>query len=189
MFKDLVKKTRSYRRFDETKRISAEELREFVEIARLTPSGGNLQPLRFITVSDEAKCAEVFPTLMWAAYLKDWKGPSEGERPTGYVIILAPAGQHRGVEEGICGQTIMLAAAEKGIGGCFFGSIIRKELAKVIEIPEGYEVKYILALGYPTEEVVIDEISIGDDIKYYRDEQDVHHVPKIKTDEILVAEY
>lgn len=188
MFRDLVTKTRSYRRFDETKRISSEVLREFVDIARLTPSGGNLQPLRFITVSSEEKCAQVFPTLMWAAYLKEWGGPVEGERPTAYIMILAPSGQNRGVEEGISGQTILLAAAEKGIGGCFFGSIRRKELAEVVSIPEGYDVRYILALGYPAETVVIDEISLGDDIKYYRDDNDVHHVPKIKTEDLLVSE-
>lgn len=189
MFRDLVVKNRSYRRFDETKRISLEILKELVDIGHLVPSGANLQPLRFITVSSEEICAKVFPTLRWAAYLKEWGGPKEGERPTAYIMILAPAGTNRGVEEGISGQTILLAAAERGIGGCFLGSIVRKELAEFIAIPEGYEVKYILALGYPREEVVIDEISVGDDIKYYRDENDVHHVPKIKIDEVLVAEY
>lgn len=188
MFKDLVIKNRSYRKFDETKRISSEILRELVDIGHLVPSGGNLQPLRFITVSSEEKCAEVFPTLRWAAYLKEWGGPAVGERPTAYIMILAPSGQNRGVEEGISGQTILLAAAEKGIGGCFIGSIVRPELAKVIPVPEGYDVKYVLALGYPSEEVVLEEISLGDDIKYYRDENEVHHVPKIKTEDLIVSE-
>ncbi len=188
MFRDLVIKNRSYRKFDETKRISSEELRELVDVGHLVPSGANLQPLRFITISSKEKCDEVFPTLRWAAYLKEGGTPTEGQRPTAYIMILAPSGQNRGVEEGITGQTILLAAAEKGIGGCFIGSIIRPELAKIVPIPDGYDVKYVLALGYPTEKVVLEEISIGDDIKYYRDENLVHHVPKIKTEELIFTE-
>ncbi len=188
MFKELVIKNRSYRRFDEAKCISPEVLKELVDIGHLVPSGANIQPLRFITVSSKEKCAEVFPTLRWAAYLKEGGTPIEGERPTGYILILAPSGAHRGVEEGITGQTILLAATEKGIGGCFIGSIIRPELMKVIPIPDGYEVKYVLALGYPKETVVLEEISAGGDIKYYRDENLVHHVPKIKTEDLIFSE-
>lgn len=189
MLRDLVIKNRSYRRFDESRCVTLEILEEIVDTGHLVASGGNFQPLRFITIASKEKCAEVFPTLAWAAYLKDWKGPAEGERPTGYIVILSPVGPNRGFEEGIYGQTMLLAAIEKGIGGCMIGSIVRAELSQIIPVPEGYEIKLVLALGYPTEEVVIDEISLGDDIKYYRDENDVHHVPKIKTEDLIVAKY
>ena len=188
MFKDLVIQNRSYRKFDETKRISPEILRELIDTGHLVPSGGNCQPLRFITISTPEKCAEVFPTLKWAAYLKEWDGPAKGERPSAYIIMLSPAGQNTAWDEGICGQTILLSATEKGIGGCFIGSILRDKLAEVISVPEGYGIKLVLALGYPEEEIILEEISLGGDTKYYRDENWVHHVPKLKTGEIIFSE-
>lgn len=206
MFKDMVIKNRSYRRFDESKRISSEQLRELIDIGRLVPSGGNGQPLRYILVHSEEKCAEVFPTLMWAAYLKDWDGPAPGERPVAYIIILSPAGQNTAYDEGIAGQTILLAAAERGMGGCFIGSVNRAKLAEIIPVtngcgvtkgcgvtngygvPEGYGIKLVIALGYPKEEIVLEDVSAGDDIKYYRDHNQVHHVPKIKLDDMILTE-
>lgn len=188
MLKDIVVKNRSYRRFDETKRISPEQLQELIDIGRLVPSGGNGQPIRYILVHSEEKCAEIFPNLLWAAYLKDWTGPLPGERPAAYIIMLSPASRNTSCEEGIAGQTILLAAAEKGMGGCFIGSVNRANLSQLLPIPEGYVIKLVLALGYPAETVVLEDISADDDIKYYRDENQVHHVPKINLKDMILAE-
>ena len=186
MIKDLVKKTRSYRRFYEDKKMTLEDLRDLVDTARLTASGANKQPIRYMLFADEKKNAEIFPNLRWAGYLTDWDGPCKGERPTGYIFIVEPEGSNAMQDEGIAAQTIMLAATEKGFGGCMLGNVDRVTLSDVIGLPKGYQIKLVLALGVPKEEMVIEEIPATGDIKYYRDENQVHHVPKIKLDDVIL---
>jgi nitroreductase len=186
MIKDLAKKNRSYRRFYEEKRISMEELLDMVDAARLTPSGANKQPIRYILSCDDKTNGIIFPNLRWAGYLADWDGPAKGERPTAYIIMVEPAGVNAPNDEGIAGQTILLSAVEKGMGGCFIGNIDRENLAKALNIPPEYSIKLVIALGYPKEEVVIEEINDNDDIKYYRDEKQVHHVPKVRLDDLVL---
>jgi nitroreductase len=131
---------------------------------------------------------EIFPTLAWAGYLKGWGGPAEGERPAAYIIILGDTEIRKefGCDHGIVAQSIMLGAAEKGIGGCMIGSIERERLREVLRIPEQYEILLVLALGYPKEKVVLEEIGPEGDIKYYRDAQDVHHVPKRRLADVIL---
>ena len=190
MIEDIVRANRSYRRFHEGKRIEPEILRSLVNLGRLSPSAANLQPLKYITSSDPEVNKRIFPTLAWAGYLKDWGGPSEGERPSAYVVILGDTEISRGFgcDHGIAAQSIMLGAAEKGIGGCMIGSIQRDDLRRVLNIPERYEILLVLALGYPKEKVVLEDIGPDGSIKYYRDAEDVHHVPKRTLDEIMVAD-
>lgn len=185
----LVKKSRSYRRFVESRRISREEVIGFVDIARFCPSGRNRQPLRYI-VSVEPEITEwINSCLLWALDLPDWGGPVAGERPAAYITILSgkdcvpdPA-----IDVGIAAQTIRLAAAEKGIGGCMLGSIKKKELRKLLAIPNEYEIQLVIALGYPAENVVLEELGDDGNTNYWRDGKDVHHVPKRSLEEVVVG--
>lgn len=186
MIKELVLKNRSYRRFYENKKISMETLKELVEIGHNTPSASNKQPLRYKLVCDEASNEQVFECLRWAGYFNDWNGPEAGERPSAYIIMVTKTGDNSNWDEGIAGQTILLAAAEKGIGGCFIGNIDRAALSEVLNIPSGMVIKLVLALGFPKEEVVLDEIEADGDIRYYRDGSQVHHVPKIRVEDIII---
>lgn len=188
MLKDLIAKSRSYRRFDESVSIPMETLRELVELARLSPSASNRQPLKFVLVNDREINAQIFPCLAWAGFLKDWGGPAEGERPSAYVVILGDTeiSKNPAVDEGIAAQSMMLGAAEKGFGGCMVGSIQRDRLRELLDIPERYEILLVLALGKPAETVVIDTVGEDGDIKYWRDENDVHHVPKRTLDELIL---
>lgn len=186
MLKELARKNRSYRRFTEDVRITREELVELVETARLTPSAANRQPIRYRLVEDAESCAKVFETLGWAGYLKDWDGPEAGERPSAYIVLLGKENINSAQDEGIIAQTILLAAVEKGYGGCMLGNVKRDALAKALEIPEAYVIKLVIALGQPKEEIVIDDIPSDGDIKYYREPNQVHHVPKIVLDDLLV---
>jgi nitroreductase len=187
VIEDLIKKNRSYRRFHEDKPISRETLIELVNLARLSPSAANLQPLKFILSSDPEKNAKIFPTTAWAGYLKDWKGPAEGERPAAYIIIVGDTEIRKGFgcDHGIAAQSILLGAAEKGIGGCMIGSIAAEDLRKALDIPTRYEILLILALGYPNENVTIEDVKDGD-IHYYHDAQDGHHVPKRTLKELIL---
>ena len=188
MMEDIVKANRSYRRFHQEKRIDAALLRDLVNLGRLSPSAANLQPLKYITSSDPATNAVIFPTTKWAGYLKDWAGPEEGDRPSAYIIILGDTEISKGFgcDHGIAAQSIMLGAAEKGLGGCMIGSIDRDDLRRSLSIPERYEILLILALGYPRETIVLEDVGPDGDIKYYRDAQGVHHVPKRTMGEIVV---
>lgn len=185
--REIVLKTRSYRRFDESHRIEYRTLEDLVDLARLSASGANRQPLKFILLNSPEDCARIFPSLVWAAYLKEWDGPEPGERPSGYIIILGDKNiaEGFGVDHGIAAQSIMLGASEAGLGGCMIASIRREQLRKELKIPEKYEILLVLALGKPVENVIIDRLKDGD-VKYWRDEKMNHHVPKRPLDELII---
>lgn len=184
--KELVLKNRSYRRFYQERKISEEELMEFIDMARQTPSGANKQPVRYILSYTDKTNNLIFPNLRWAGYFQDWDGPTEGEKPSAYIIMLEPVNVSATYDEGIAGQTILLSAVEKGMGGCFIANIDRENLAKALNIPESYAIRLVIALGYPKEDVVLEEIAADGDIKYYRDQNQVHHVPKIRLSDLIV---
>lgn len=190
MLKGLVAKARSYRRFDEAVKVKRQTLLELVELARLSPSGANMQPLKFFLSADTELNERIFPTLGWAGYLKEWAGPGEGERPTGYILILKDKGiaHVAGIDHGIAAQSIMLGAVEKGLGGCFIASIDRPQLFQVTGLsPDAYEILLVLALGKPVETVAVDELGERGDVKYWRDADGVHHVPKRSLQELVVG--
>ncbi|MDO8588002.1 MAG: nitroreductase family protein [Armatimonadota bacterium] len=189
MIHDLVTTNRSYRRFHQDRPIDEATLRELVDLARLSPSAANLQPLKYMISATPRKNEVIFPTLAWAGYLKDWPGPAEGERPAAYITILGDTDISKGFgcDHGIVCQSILLGAAEKGIGGCIIGSIDRERLRAGLDIPERYEILLVIALGYPSEKVVLDELGTDGGIRYYRDASDVHHVPKRSLDDVIVG--
>ena len=185
--KDLVIKTRSYRRFDECYEIETETLENLVNLARLSASIANKQPLKYLIYNAPELCDKIFPTLAWAGYLSDWPGPEKGEKPSAYIIVLGDKEitESFGVDHGIAAQSIMLGATEKGLGGCILASIKKEELKKKLEIPDRFEILLVLALGKPVEKVIIDEVK-NDNIKYWRDESNTHHVPKRSLDDIIL---
>ena len=184
IFKELVRKARTIRRFDQSATIPAETLRGLVDMARLSPCGGNSQKLRYMVVSAADECAKLFPKLAWAAALKDWPGPAEGERPTAYIIILSESDPGHNV--GIAAQTIQLGATEAGYGACMIGSIRRDEIKKDFNIPERMNVHLVIALGKPAETVVIEPMPENGSVAYWRSKDGLHHVPKRSLDEVIV---
>jgi len=187
MLLDVVLKNRSYRRFDGKTTISTDVMEHFVELARLCPSSRNQQALKFLFLNRPDHCEKLFPSLAWAGYLKEWDGPIIEERPTGYIIILGDTtlGSNFDVDLGICAQTILLGAVEKNLGGCMIASIKRDEVRKLLHIDAQLEILLVIALGKPVENVVVD-IMLNGDIKYWRDFDQTHHVPKRPLSEVLV---
>jgi nitroreductase len=185
--KELVLKTRSYRRFDESYKVDDKTLENLIDLARLSASGANKQPLKFLIYNTPQECMKVFPYIAWAGYLTEWPGPDKGERPSSYIIILGDKtiSDVFGIDHGIAAQSIMLGATEAGLGGCIIASIKREELCDELSIPDKFEVLLILALGKPVEKVTIEKAE-GDNIKYWRDEDKTHHVPKRSLDELII---
>lgn len=189
MFKDLVLKCRSYRRFQQDVQITTEELTDMVDTARITGSAANAQALKFKIVNTPQMCARIYPSLNWAGALADWPGPGEGERPSAYIIITCDLsiGKNKQWDDGIAAQTIMLSAVEKGYGGCILASIKRAELAQTLSLdPQAYSIDLVLALGKPVEQVVLAPLNEDGSTTYYRDENQVHYVPKRSLEEIIL---
>ena len=185
--KPLANTTRSYRRFRQIYTVTPELMTQWVDNARVTASAGNKQPLRYRIVTDKDQCAQIFETLTWAAALPDWDGPEEGQRPTGYIIMATDSETFKGelwrFDAGIAAQTIMLSSTEEGFGGCIMLSFKRGELKKILSMPEDLEPVLVLALGRPIEDIRLVDAVQGD-TTYYRDEQQVHYVPKRKLEDI-----
>ncbi len=190
MIRELVLKNRSYRRFHEKERITMETLEELIDLARHSAAAANLQPLKYFLSCDPEGNDRIFPCLAWAGYLKDWPGPSRGERPSAYIVILGDTEIVRdfGCDHGIAAQSILLGAVEKGLGGCMIGSIRREKLRQVLRIPSRYRILLVVAIGRPAETVVIDPVGDDGDIRYWRDEQGVHHVPKRSLHEMILRD-
>ena len=189
MIRDLVLKNRSYRRFHEEVDIKIETLKELVDLGRLSASARNVQPLKYILSCEPARNSLIFPHLAWATYLKDWAGPGEGERPSAYIVVLGDIEISRVwyYDAGIAAQSILLGATEKGLGGCMLANVRRESLREALRIPERYEILLVLALGKPKEKVVIETVGPDGDTKYWRDSEEVHHVPKRHLDDIIVG--
>jgi len=189
MLEELVLKNRSYRRFYQDVPIKMETLGELVNLGRLSASAMNIQPLKYVLSCEPKKNAIIFPNLGWAAFLKDWKGPEDGERPSAYIIVLLDTEISRnvGCDHGIAAQSILLGATEKGLGGCMIATVNRKELSTVLNIQPRYEIVLVIALGKPKETVVIDEVGAEGNTKYWRDSHGVHHVPKRALADIIIG--
>ena len=185
--KHLANTTRSYRRFRQIYPVTPELMTQWVDNARVSASAGNKQPLRYRIVTDKEQCAQIFETLTWAAALPDWDGPESGQRPTGYIIMATDSETFKGelwrFDAGIAAQTIMLSSTEDGVGGCIMLSFKRGELKKILSMPEDLEPVLVLALGRPIEDIRLVDAVQGD-TTYYRDEQQVHYVPKRKLEDI-----
>jgi nitroreductase len=187
-FRELVLTSRSYRRFDSNYPVTEDTVRELVELACYVPSARNLQPLKYIAVCEPTTVAALFPCLSWAGYLSDWPGPVEGERPPAFIVMLGDLGITKdfACDSGIAAQTILLGATALGLGGCIIGAFQRKKIREVLKIPDSFSPLMVIAIGKPVETVVIDQMGNNDSVRYFRDANGIHHVPKRVVEDILL---
>lgn len=191
MLKDLVIKNRSYRGFDENYSFTREQLESYIDLTRYTASSVNAQPLKYKTVYKKDEVETVRPLTRWARALPDMVLPHPNMHATAFIIIcqdtdISPNLARYQKDIGIVAQTITLAAVEDGLGGCMIGNFTPDEVKETLNLAENLTPMLIIALGKPAEEIVIKEIDNGESTKYYRDENDVHYVPKRKLKDILI---
>jgi nitroreductase len=188
-FMEIVEKNRSYRRFDQIYRLNREILMELADLARKTPSAGNRQLMRYVLSCSPAVNSRIFETLGWAASLPDWPGPEEGERPSGYIVIVTDrdSWDWARVDLGIAAQTIVLGAAARGLGGCMLGNVRKEQLREILGLGEGLAIQLVIALGKPVEEVVLEDVGEAASTTYYRTDDRVHHVPKRKLEDLVIG--
>jgi len=185
---ELVLANRSTRRFQQENSVSRTLLLELVDLARQAASSKNLQPLKFYLSWEPEHNERIFPLVKWAGYIPDWPGPEDGERPAGYIIILGDRriSESFSKDTGIAAQTILLGAVERGMNGCMLGSFLDHEVRGVLSLPDELETQLIVALGVSAEECQLEERGDEGSIRYWRDENQVFHVPKRPLDEIVI---
>ena len=185
---ELIRKNRSIRRFHQDHAVGLATLKNLVNLGRMSASGANRQPLKYIISNNAAKNAEIFSCLSWAAYLTDWKGPEDGERPAAYIIVLGDKtiSDNFGCDHGIASQSILLGATELGLSGCMLGNVNRKKLTEILNLPKNLRILLVLAIGKAKEEAMIEPVGSDGSIRYWRDEKERHHVPKRNLSDIIV---
>ena len=184
---EAIMKRRTIRKYKQTK-IQPEIFKKIVNSARVCASAANMQPLKYIIVSSDEMCKEIFPCLKWAAYFKDGSGePKEGEEPTAYVIILGDKNIKASfdTDAGAAITNMMLTAYEEGLGSCWFASVDREKVRNILNIDDNLDVLYVLSLGYPSEESSECEMK-DNDVKYFRNDDGSISVPKRSMDEVLI---
>lgn len=188
MLKDLVLKNRSYRKYYFDKKVSVEELSQLVELARLTPSSKNKQPLRYVLVTEPNDCEFVFKQLRWAWFLKDWSGPTAEEQPPAYIVVALDRtlNEQADIDAGIVSQTMLLGAAELNLGGCIIRTVNRFELEKYLQLPESHEIILVIAIGYPNQNIRICEVNTDGATDYYEEANGVHVVPKRSIEDLII---
>ena len=188
---DLVLRTRSIRRFRENEPVSLATLTTLVDLARLAPCAGNKQPFKYALSASRSINAQIFSHLRWAAYLQDWPGPAEGERPAAYIVICRDISISNALnsDQGFAVQNILLGATERGLGACVLASFVREKIHEIMQIHEALDPIWVIALGKPAETVVVEPLGPEGDIRYWRDAGGVHHVPKRSLESILLSRF
>ena len=192
MIKELIKKNRSVRGYDNSREVTIEELREMVDCARLSASSVNMQPLKYILVRTEDGKARVLEQVSFAAKLSTLKLPHKGNEPMAYIVICqdeqiskSETGFLRDV--GIAAQSITLAATELGLGACMLGYFSPDKLRQALDLSENLKPQLVISLGKSVEDIRIVEIEEGESTDYYRDEAGIHYVPKRKLDDVIIT--
>ncbi len=186
---NLVQKSRATRRFQNKFFIALEDLKQLVNLARVTSSAKNMQPLKYILVTKKEFVLKLAKTSKWATHLKNWE-QTEEERPNAFIIILNDTSidGFPMFDAGVAFETISLGAKAKGLAVCPLASIDKNICKKIFNIPSNLEVLIGVAIGFPAENIQIVEVK-NNDTNYYRKEDSTHCVPKRSLKEIIIGEY
>ena len=191
MIRELVMQSRSYRGYDESRIITREELTELADCARFAPSSVNMQPFRYYLAHKREQLEKIQPLTGWARALPEKRLPYPGHRPTAFIVICQDTGWQQDLgrfqkDVGAVAQTMLLAAAEKGLGGIMIGNFSPEKLSAALALPAHLVPLLIVAFGKPDETVVLTEAAPGESLRYYRDENDVHYVPKRRLKDVII---
>jgi len=129
-------------------------LEAVLEAARWAPSGGNLQPWRFVVVLE----ADRRRALAGAAYGQAFLA----QAPTVITVCAVPeeSVKHYGQrgrdlyclqDTAAAAENLLLAATELGLGSCWVGAFDESAVSRVLELPQNWRPVALLALGRPAE--------------------------------------
>ncbi len=185
MIYESITNRRTIRKFKQQE-VPREVLKKCVDAARLSPSGLNAQPLKYVIVDDKRLLPQVFCTLKWAASIPSYKHAPD-EVPAAYIVILLDTKirEHPGNDTGIAAMSISMVAYDAGVASCILGSVERPNLKQILQIPDHQQILLVVALGYPLEKSIAIELK-GEDTKYWLDYRGILNVPKRKLDDIVI---
>lgn len=185
---EAIRKRRTIRRYRQ-KPVEDKLLLELIDAARLAPSASNMQQLRYAVVRKLGNVQKVFMQTAWGGYVKPKRNPEWlKDAPLAFIAVLAPVEsvknfKHLYADAGAAVQNMLLKAVDLGLGTCWIGSV-KEEVNSILELDPGMTVIYVVAVGHPDEDPVQEDIAAGESTKYYLDEKDVIHVPKLKPEAI-----
>ena len=162
---EVIESRRSIREYKDVP-VEREKLQTIAECGVWAPSAMNRQEWEVRIVDNKQWIDDCT-----AAYLKSIEGTDKAKHmitPTfknlfrngsAVIFVAAPEGLFSGVNIGMLGQNMMLAATELGLGTCCLGSVqmifaepAMAEYLTSLGFTEGYKLSYALAVGYPDEE-------------------------------------
>ena len=183
---EAIKKRRTIRRFKQDT-IPSDVLKTLIDYARIAPAGNNIQAVEYIIVESPEMRQKMFPLVRWAASLpKELRTPESGREPTAYIIVLVNKKikqSYYDYDVGAAVENILLGAVSFGIGTCWMGSIKGEKIRTLLDIPDFYEIKHVISLGYPDETSVIEPYT--DSFKYWKNPDGTMHVPKRDSSDII----
>ena len=183
---EAIHKRRTIRRFKQDP-IPREILKKLIDYARIAPAGSNIQAVEYVIVKNPAMREKMFPLVRWASSLpKEQRTPESGREPTVYIVVLVNTDIKKSYYDydiGAAVENILLGAVSFGIGCCWMGNINGNKIRTLLEIPENYEIKHVISLGYPDETSQMEPFE--DSFKYWKEANEMH-VPKRKLDDIIL---
>ncbi len=161
---EAIEARRSIRVYKDTP-VEREKLQTIAECGVKAPSARNLQEWE-VRIVDSKEWIDACT----ATYLKAVEGTDKASymltptfknifrNATAVIFVAAPEGLFSGVNVGMLGENMMLAATELGLGTCCLGSVqmtfaepAMEEYLSSLGFSEGYKLSYALAVGYPDE--------------------------------------
>ncbi len=125
------------------------------------PSGMNRQPwaVRVVENADFIKgTTDIFRKENPEQVKRDVHFKNMYRNAPNIIVVATPKGSGQ-LDAGLLGENMMLAAQSLGLGTCCLGGPVRflqtseacKPYLAQLNLPDGYEICYILAVGYPDE--------------------------------------
>lgn len=190
MIIENIKKTRSHRKFTE-KLVKEEEILKILEGARFSSTTKNSQILRYSYTVDDEKCQELFSAMALGGLLKNEDKPSFEDRPRALILISTKKDEKSAESRifydiGIASQNMALIANELGYGTCFVLSYNKKTFEEAFKLSEDYDLKSIIILGEPKDNIKLLDSKDENDTKYFI-ENGIHYVPKLTLDELIIS--
>jgi nitroreductase len=182
---EAIHKRRTIRRFKQDP-IPSEIMKKLIDYARIAPAGSNIQSVEYILVESPDMREKMFPLVRWASSLpKEERTPESGREPTAYIVVIVNTDIKKSYYDydiGAAVENILLGAVSFGIGCCWMGNINGAKIRQLLEIPEKYEIKHVISLGYPDETSKIEPFEGS--FKYWKEGNEMH-VPKRNLDDII----
>lgn len=185
---DALMGRRSIRSYKQQE-VPEKDLDEIINMARFAASAANAQPLRYVVVRSDSLVKSVFDNVAWAAYVQPLRTPTWSvNAPKCFIAVTAPTAKVNAslADAGAAIQSLLLAAHGKGLGTCWIGAFDRSKIDELLAMPNNRQVIFLIAIGYPAEKPLARDVAEGENIKYYLDEKDRLHVPKIRAKDLVI---